>query len=203
MRDRLAKKTIICSGISMGTTNEVAAYLKTMSETMETEAFSKCERNGVDQGVHNVLVHTGRIDGLKVHDQASGWVANLQAGRAKITKNVVLNQRGERVSVVHQYDRFKDLQASYFKKYVFWELPSEKETCKLFTVAKNKELFKKKCDLKVTSGHSTSHCCESCLRVKQCKAFSFAGSQCFLKSCAESTSSISIPGVTSGFLTSH
>jgi len=202
MLNRLSKNTIICSGISMGTTAEVVAYLKAMSETMETEAFAKCERNGVDQGVHNVLVHTGRIQGVQVLDQGSGWVANLQAGRAKIAKHVVLNQKGGEVSVVHQYDRYKDLQASYFQKFVFWELPSEEETCELFTVAKNKELFKKRCDLKVSSGHSTSHCCESCLRVKDCKAFSFAGSQCFLKSCAESVSSIAMKGVNSGFLTS-
>lgn len=46
----ISAKTIICSGVSMGTTNEVLEYLRLMSETMETTEFSSCERNGVDQG---------------------------------------------------------------------------------------------------------------------------------------------------------
>jgi hypothetical protein len=200
MLSRIAKKTIICSGISMGTVGEVESYLKLMTDTMETEAFAKCERNGVDQGVHNVLVHTQRIAGLVVHDQKSGWVANLQAGLARVSNNVVSNQRGQKVAVVHQYDRLKELQESYFKKYVFWPMPAEAETCAAFHVVKDAELFKKKCDLRVVSGHSASHCCVSCLRNDKCKAFSFAGSQCFLKSCSTSTQRISARGVHSGYL---
>lgn len=200
MLNRIAKKTIICSGISMGTMEEVKAYLKLMTDTIETGSFAKCERNGVDQGVHNVLVHTQRIKELVVHDQKSGWVANMQAGVARISNNVVSNQRGQKVAVVHQYDRFKNLQESYFKKYVFWPMPSEAETCAAFNVVKDAELFKKKCDLRVVSGHSASHCCVSCLRNDKCKAFSFAGSQCFLKSCNTPASRISMKGVHSGYL---
>ena len=202
MLSKLSKKTIICSGISMGDFTSVKTYLELMTETMETPEFSQCERNGVDQGVHNVLVHTGKIPALIVHDQKSGWVANMQAGLHKIVRGErVVNQRGERVAVVHQYDRFKDLQAYYFKKYVFWEMPSEAETCKDFTVVRNAELFKKTCELKVTSGHSVSHCCVSCQRMSKCQAFSFAGSQCFLKSCTTSKQKILLKGVVSGFLT--
>ena len=254
MLKRLAKLPIICSGISMGYAEEVDAYLTLMTDTMETESFAKCERNGVDQvkkesserlasghspasssssssraqGVHNVLVHTKKIPGncgsiythmyiasrfnsqdvcfglfapgLVVHDQRSGWVANMQAGLARVSNNVVFNQRGHKVAVVHQYDRFKDLQASYFKKFVFWSMPTEAETCAAFNVVKDTELFKKKCDLRVVSGHSPSHCCVSCSRNEQCKAFSFAGSQCFLKSCTTSTQRISVKGVHSGYL---
>jgi len=200
MLNRIAKKTIICSGISMGTMHEVKAYLKLMTDTIETDSFAKCERNGVDQGVHNVLVHTQRIQELVVLDQKSGWVANMQAGLARISNNIVSNQRGQKVAVVHQYDRFKNLQESYFKKHVFWPMPSEAETCAAFNVVKDAELFKKKCDLRVVSGHSASHCCVSCLRNDKCKAFSFAGSQCFLKSCNTPANRISMKGVHSGYL---
>jgi len=226
MFQRLSKKRIICSGISMGSAVEVEAYLKLMSETMETAEFAKCERNGVDQGVHNVLVHTGQIPGLVVRDQRTGWVANMQSGLSRVTKGGVLNQKGERVSVVHQYDRYKELQAGYFKDFVFWPMPSEAETCADFTIARGQELFKKTCDLKVTSGHSTvrlsfcfstmnfclclltlmpphfqGHCCVACQRMGKCQAFSFVGSQCFLKSCTGPRRSIVMESVTSGFLT--
>jgi hypothetical protein len=48
--------------------------------------FPQCERNGVDQGVHNVLVHTGALGrlGLKQWGQAEGPVANMQARMARI-----------------------------------------------------------------------------------------------------------------------
>jgi hypothetical protein len=179
----------------------VLEYLSQMQETMETEQFAKCERNGVDQGVHNVLVHTNKLSHLTIKDQKSGWVANMQSGRAVIRpNNQVVNQLGEKMAVVHQYDRFKDLQASYFKKFVFWEMPSEAETCKEFKIEHKVELFKKTCDLKVTNGHSASHCCTACERQKGCQAFSFAGSQCFLKSCTKSTKRVDADGVTSGYL---
>jgi len=203
MLAQLTKKPIICSGISMGTSEEALFYLQQMSESMETEAFAKCERNGVDQGVHNVLVHTERLPGLKVYDAANGWVANLQGGKGKIERNVVYNDNGDRVTVVHQYDRFRNLQESYFKRFVFWAMPSEKELCGQagFTVEQNVELFKKTCDLKVTSGHSAGQCCVSCQRTKGCRAFSFAGSQCFLKSCTKIKKRIPDKGVVSGYLT--
>lgn len=54
-------KAIICSGISIGYINEVKEYLKLMTKTILSTSgnpdFTSCERNGVDQGVHNVLLH--------------------------------------------------------------------------------------------------------------------------------------------------
>ena len=73
---------IICSGVSIGTAKSAKSYVHTMSEifdptippqNIESELhllpglnmsrFPKCERNGVDQGTHNVLVHYGLIPG--------------------------------------------------------------------------------------------------------------------------------------------
>ena len=61
MLDKIGKNTIICSGVSMGSTPEVVEYLRAMTHIMESDEFAKCERNGVDQGVHNVLVHTNQV----------------------------------------------------------------------------------------------------------------------------------------------
>ena len=200
MLNRISKKRIICSGVSMGSSSAVLDYLRLMSETMETPQFAKCERNGVDQGVHNVLVHTGQIPGLRVLDQQSGWVANMQAGRALISSSSVSNRKGQKVAVVHQYDRYRDLQKSYFERFVFWSMSSEAEKCSAFRVVENKDLFKKTCDLRVTSGYSIGACCERCLATKGCKAWSAAGSQCFLKNCNEPKSNVNMRGVASGYL---
>lgn len=184
----------------MGSATEVLSYLRLMSETMETAKFAKCERNGVDQGVHNVLVHTGQIPGLRVLDQQSGWVANMQAGRAIISVSGVSNRNKQLVAVVHQYDRYRQLQKAYFERFVFWSMPSEAEMCAAFKVEEEVDLFKKTCDLKITSGHSNGACCQRCLATKGCKAWTAAGSQCFLKSCSNSRSKVNMRGVASGYL---
>ena len=201
MLGRLSNKHIICSGVSMGSASEVLDYLRLMSETMETKQFANCERNGVDQGVHNVLVHTQQIPGLKVLDQRSGWVANMQAKSAVINDfNQVSNQRGNLVAIVHQYDRFRQLQKEYLNRFIFWSMPSEEKRCGRFQIVEDMDLFKKKCDLRVAKGHSNGDCCERCLTTKGCKGWSAAGSQCFLKSCSTPQTKVKMRGIASGYL---
>ena len=80
--------------------------------------FVQCERNGVDQGVHNVLIHENQVVGATLVSQRDALVANLQAKVAKVdTGHVVRNLKGEAVAVVHQYDRFPNLAAYYYEKY--------------------------------------------------------------------------------------
>ncbi len=67
-------------------------YMRTMNDIIvgkdhsQGAKFPHCERNGVDQGVHNVLVHTGALKHLHVKQwgQADGPVANMQARMATI-----------------------------------------------------------------------------------------------------------------------
>lgn len=123
---------IICSGVSIGDRASMLGYLSMMSGEMSKPSFKECERNGVDQGVHNVLVHTGRLeDGgvrVKVHRQGGGTVANLQAGVAKYRAKVgVVNGEGGRVDVVHQYDRDGELQDNLFREFVGWNMAVDRE----------------------------------------------------------------------------
>jgi hypothetical protein len=80
--------------------------------------FPQCERNGVDQGVHNVLVYKQLIPHMKRWDQGSGPVANLQAKVAKYNAgtNMITNRKNELSAVVHQYDRVPELQHYLFEK---------------------------------------------------------------------------------------
>lgn len=82
--------------------------------------FPSCERNGVDQGVHNVLVHSDLIPHLTIFSQSNGQVANLQAGVARVTSNnEIVNGQGRKVDIAHQYDRNAILQQWLFKKVRF------------------------------------------------------------------------------------
>lgn len=135
----IGSKGIICSGVSAGTAGAVLDYLRIMSDIVSggqqqpqqhvpavNNRFPSCERNGVDQGVHNVLVHTGALDHLHLRKwgQADGPVANMQsrlasvqcAGEGEQRKCTVKNKAGVAVAVVHQYDRYPDLQKHLFAK---------------------------------------------------------------------------------------
>ena len=94
--------------------------------------FPTCERNGVDQGIHNMLVRTPfMIPNLQLksqHDQKATIVhmqSNIltsenppQSSQSesqpdkKKKKRIVRNKGGELVSIVHQYDRDKELTSS-------------------------------------------------------------------------------------------
>ncbi len=119
--NEVGNSAIICSGVSVGTIDTVLEYLEQMylavTGKMSGVGFPQCERNGVDQGVHNVLVHTGKIHHLKVWSQKQSPVLNLQARLAVVKENGrVLNLAGDEVAVVHQYDRYESLQRLLFEK---------------------------------------------------------------------------------------
>jgi hypothetical protein len=92
--------------------------------------FPTCERNGVDQGVHNVLIHTDALGlttkndkvptRVKIWRQGDSPVANMQAHVATLRSNnqQVFNSAGKRVAVVHQYDRYPELQKFLFSEVI-------------------------------------------------------------------------------------
>ena len=87
-----------------------------------------CEYNGVDQGIHNVLVYTGRIPHTLVLSHEAGPVATV--GRAPIevrrdSYGRVLNENGEVAAVVHQYDRSGTLGGQYASQYP-WIGPNDR-----------------------------------------------------------------------------
>lgn len=106
----------------MGSIDTVLPYLSEMrSIILGTAGYGKfptCERNGVDQGVHNVLVHTNKIKNVKIWSQSNSPVLNLQAKMARVNGKTVQNNHGDIAAVVHQYDRYPDLQKELFKEVI-------------------------------------------------------------------------------------
>ena len=209
---RIGSNKIICSGVSMGDMQSVFAYLQLMDDVIMARAksatsqgakFPQCERNGVDQGLHNVLVHERLIPNLKIWSHSDGPVANLQAQKSRINNGQVFNQVGDAVAVVHQYDRRPDLQKALFAAHVYWIDTNDVEAewaaesaCQAFTTkASDVDLYKGMCDLKSKGGAtSAASCCAFCLKQKSCKAFTFYSSVCFLKSCTVSKGAAALPG---------
>ncbi|KAJ8602258.1 hypothetical protein CTAYLR_003638, partial [Chrysophaeum taylorii] len=178
----LATKPILCSGVSIAHFDAALAYAKQMSAVVSNPDFVNCERNGVDQGVHNVLLHERRVRGAKIVPQRGALVANLQARVAVISGTRVLKASDDApVAVVHQYDRFPNLAKHYFETYGTSD--NKADACSAFEVTPNVDLFKGKCDLGVASGTAEKDCCKSCNNDSRCKGWTLAGSLCYLKSC--------------------
>mmetsp|Transcript_21615 Transcript_21615/g.30983 ORF Transcript_21615/g.30983 Transcript_21615/m.30983 type:complete len:498 (+) Transcript_21615:3-1496(+) len=224
----IGNNPIICSGVTSGFREAVITYTSYMSglilsskeeldlannmilsKIMKASIFPSCERNGVDQGIHNVLIHSNVLPNVKIWQQSTSPVANMQSKLAIIRNQVVYNKAGEKVAVVHQYDRNSDLQKYLFEKYVDWmdtsDLQSEwdlEPSCTEFQYKQDLDMFKGMCDLKTVGGATSAvTCCSSCEAVEECKAFTFASGLCYLKSCSSSMSHKyhAIPGVVSGF----
>lgn len=162
--EEIGSRAIICSGVSFGTYDTTIKYLQLMNDivhgisTPETTSviqkvhpkFPSCERNGVDQGVHNVIMHKNLIPNIRLIPQSSSMVMNMQAKKATISSDfIVRNFLGNAVSVVHQYDRYPELQNFLFKKYVYWldgsdvaSYWNDEPTCNSYTYRVDEDMLK-------------------------------------------------------------
>lgn len=108
----VADKPISCSGTTVGTHAALVEYLEALTQRLVP--FGGGERmGGYDQGVHNVMVHTGAVDAV-FHDN-TGPILTLGYTKGEPEQDdagFVLNESGDRAHIVHQYDRKPKLFAS-------------------------------------------------------------------------------------------
>ena len=201
-RRKLSAKPIVCSGVSIATFEEGRLYAAQMAEVVSDAQFAPCERNGVDQGVHNVLMHENEVKHAQIISQRTALVANLQAKVAQVDprSHQVRNPQGAVVSVVHQYDRFPNLAAHYYEKYAR-SIPGavpDASACASYDVRNDVDAFKGRCDLAVSGGAHPADCCVKCQKMASCRAWTLAGSQCYLKTCSAFGPLARMPGAVSG-----
>eukprot|EP00771_Trimastix_marina_P001526 gnl/Trimastix_PCT/2605.p1 GENE.gnl/Trimastix_PCT/2605~~gnl/Trimastix_PCT/2605.p1 ORF type:complete len:356 (+),score=22.02 gnl/Trimastix_PCT/2605:57-1124(+) len=105
----IGDKTICCSGTSGGSWEAVKRYVDL--QVGELLSRQSCERNGVDQGVHNVLVHTNKITPLRIIANEDGPIAQMQEiHEVKLDLyGRLVNGQGKPYAIIHQYDRFPKL----------------------------------------------------------------------------------------------
>lgn len=119
-------KTISCSGTSMATWDAALTYVHLVAS--ELLSRRKCERNGVDQGVHNYLVHSDVLgQALRAKDAGSvhtisneeGWIiaSSMMPDIRRDRAGRMVNNKGEVVAVVHQYDRHSTMVNQLWGQY--------------------------------------------------------------------------------------
>jgi len=185
---RIAEKTVTCSGYSIGTAADMVKYVDRMADEIHTH--SSCERNGVDQGVHNVLVHDATmLKDLRAfiqHPNRKGlvWTGGyVPKGKLMLDdQDMVLNEDGVRYSVLHQYDRHESL----FKMIQDKNLQDKRQ--KLSAVVDCGAFDLRPGDVR---GNDLTHlpadsdvvCCKACVGEVECQGFVFSKSRnhCWLK----------------------
>nr|WP_321513899.1 hypothetical protein [uncultured Pseudodesulfovibrio sp.] len=119
MLGELKDKPVACSGTTIGDHSAMVDYLRDMTRLLTPPP--KAERMaGYDQAIHNMLVHTGRIDSLTLFDN-TGPILTLgqtQGEPATDTMGNVLNDAGSPAHIVHQYDRKPTLFRTIRKAFV-------------------------------------------------------------------------------------
>jgi hypothetical protein len=109
----LSQKPSICSGIVIGRAACMRDWLAVLKGELTPPMRSTNYMAGYDQGVVNACVYWGRFRGLVVHAYAHSPVlhlGNAPAGAVGCNaKGEVLNDEGEVVAAVHQYDRHPEL----------------------------------------------------------------------------------------------
>ena len=202
----VADRFISCSGITIGSMNRMSMYIghmrnvllgKDIKGSFPELKFPSCERNGVDQGAHNVLIRQPYFDGVRILFADDGaLIVNLQSYNDVFVtvddKLGLLNDRSEVFAIVHQYDRNYALQMHYTKMYipqVPWDQPEAEfmrnPVCKKhFDIVLNYDFLRGRCDANTFRTMSASGCCEKCLLDNKCSSFTFAFGICFFKSCS-------------------
>ena len=138
-KERIGTNTVSCSGVTMGTRNAMLVYTYLLSQQLDpkirygkesTKTNQGCISTGMDQGFHNHLIYSGTLDrymDVKMFSQGEGPVNTVGAlfqgelallkfnlSQWKVLKGegsekYFSNWNGELSPVVHQYDRFHEL----------------------------------------------------------------------------------------------
>lgn len=121
MAAKMAHEPIVCSGVTLGSVQEFEAYLDKMVQYV----VKLPNTGGLDQGIHNYLLFTSQIKGARVVEDDEGMVTTLTTFKpfSKIRfndKGQLLNNHGEVLGIVHQYDRHLPLLWRY-NKLAFFE----------------------------------------------------------------------------------
>lgn len=111
---RMGEKLISCAGVTLGKTDQMLEYLSTMTQYLTIpDRCYKDGGSGLDQAVHNYIIHEKVMTGFKLFENDEGPVLTLgymsEEEMQKNDEGLILNRNGEVINVLHQFDRHPSL----------------------------------------------------------------------------------------------
>jgi hypothetical protein len=118
----LARCRISCSGITIGGTASIVAYLERMTARIAAMPLRiyRAIGHGYDQAIHNFLVHLDpTIDGVVVEN--NGHIATMALEPRAVYRldreGAIRAADGRLFPICHQYDRFPDIREAVVRRY--------------------------------------------------------------------------------------
>jgi hypothetical protein len=110
--DQFMERPIICSGTTLSNSKLMLMYLEEVATEIKKFSNSKIAiPHGGDQGIHNFLIHSGRIPKIRMCSNESSFFITCHHQK-KFTfdrHGRILNKDGSVCPIVHQYDRVASL----------------------------------------------------------------------------------------------
>lgn len=116
---RLADQPISCVGTILGTFAGTLEYLIHMQLLSFEVPYNTRHMHGIDQGIHNIIIHSGRMPTLVTSDNTElvGTVGYGLDGAHLDTEQRLCNAAGAVIPVVHQYDRNPEYAAVFLRRF--------------------------------------------------------------------------------------
>ncbi|KPK97175.1 MAG: hypothetical protein AMJ95_10540 [Omnitrophica WOR_2 bacterium SM23_72] len=119
--NEIGSNTPICSGVIIGLVPEIIELIKELL----TIPLKNHPRYGEDQGILNYYVYKLRPADIATFANEDGPVMHsgpVPSAELRLSpEGLVLNESGNVVNIVHQYDRHPTLMAAFLKRYSFPE----------------------------------------------------------------------------------
>jgi hypothetical protein len=106
-------RTVACSGVTYGDRDSMLRYLRIITGEIARLSLLASQTSGIDQGIHNHLVWTGRLgDVLHLHTLQSplATIGMMTEADLRLTADGrLMNADGSVPAIVHQHDRWPRL----------------------------------------------------------------------------------------------
>ena len=121
VHNKIKNEKIFCVGTVWGTVDKFYEFAKLMWDSLSSEWSKK--KHVIEQAVGNYIVYHDKIfdDCLVKSDNDDGYILTIGgASKDKIFMTLdfdILNRKGKKGAVIHQHDRFRELEIKAYMKY--------------------------------------------------------------------------------------
>lgn len=109
MLQRIGDRQVSCSGVTLGDAVSMKAYIHQVLQEAMRLPFSKMKTRIYDQAFHNKLLYCGELGAVSLCQPLQSLIATvgcLDASQFVLSDDgMLLNEDGQAVPIVHQYDR--------------------------------------------------------------------------------------------------